>query len=163
MKIEGSCYCGAISYSAQSHTPYPYMQCYCNFCRKTAGSGGYGVNIMAQADSLIISHKQDLKFHYGMEHDPNTGELKQNINRRNFCRHCGSPLWAADPRWPQWIYPFATSVDTPLPKPPEIVHIMLDFALPWLNIPSGSEHRHFKRYPDESIEQWHQRFGLYLN
>ena len=161
MKIEGSCYCGAVKFSAITHTPYPYMRCYCSFCRKTSGSGGYGINIMAQAESLVVEGEDNLAFHHGMEHDPKTDELVKNQNRRYFCRHCGSPLWAADPRWGEWIYPFASSIATDLPRPPEIVHIMLDFAVQWVEIPSGAGHRHFKRYPDESILAWHKRHGLY--
>lgn len=161
MKIEASCYCGAVTFSATSHTPYPYMRCYCSLCRKTSGSAGYGINIMAQADSLQISGADALAWHFGFEHDPVTDALRQNRNRRHFCARCGSPLWAADPRWPQWFYPYAGSVDTPLPEPPEQVHIMLDFVAPWVRVPQGQGHRHFCRYPDESIEAWHKRHGLY--
>ncbi|MGD8558760.1 MAG: GFA family protein [Gammaproteobacteria bacterium] len=163
MKIEGSCYCQAVRYSVESYTLYPYMRCYCSFCRKTGGSGGYGINIMARADSLSIEGEQSLYYHHGMEHDPDTDALVENENRRYFCRHCGSPLWSADPRWGQWIYPFAGSVDTPLPKPPELVHIMLDFAAPWVEVPTGDGHRHFQRYPDESVQQWHERYGLLVD
>ena len=38
--LEGSCRCGAVHFSVQSHTPYPYQLCYCAICRKTAGGGG---------------------------------------------------------------------------------------------------------------------------
>lgn len=161
MKITSSCYCKSISFTAISHTPCPYMRCYCSFCRKTGGSGGYGINIMADADSLSVQGKEFLSFHYGMEHDPDTDELKENQNKRYFCSRCGSPLWAHDPRWAEWIYPFASSIDTGLLKPPEIVHIMLDFAAPWIVIPEGANQRCFNRYPDESILQWHRRHGLY--
>jgi hypothetical protein len=161
MDIIGSCYCSAVSFSAISYTPYPYMRCYCSFCRKTSGSGGYGINIMAQAESLSIKGEKHLHFHFAKEHDPKTDELIENKNRRYFCRHCGSPLWTADPRWSDSIYPFASAVNTPLPQPPEIVHIMLDFAASWVEIPSGDKHIHFKRYPQESILAWHKRHGLY--
>ena len=161
MSIDGSCYCGEVKFSAISHTPYPYMRCYCSFCRKTSGSGGYGINIMAQADSLSVYGQSKLAFHHGMQHDPDTDKLIPGEGKRFFCRDCGSPLWAADPRWPEWIYPYASAVETPLPSPPEIVHIMLEFAAPWVEIPSGEGHRQFDRYPDESIEQWHKRHGLY--
>ncbi len=161
MQITGSCYCGAVRYRALSHTPCPYLRCYCNFCRKTGGSGGYGVNIMAEADSLQVEGEAALHYHHGREHDPVTDELKQNSNRRYFCRHCGSPLWSADRRWAQWIYPFAGAIDSPLPVPPEIVHIMLDFKAAWVELPAGAGHRHFRRYPDQSILEWHRRHGLY--
>ena len=36
MRLEGSCRCGAISFSVDSHTPYPYQRCYCSICRKSA-------------------------------------------------------------------------------------------------------------------------------
>ena len=137
MKIKGSCYCGAVSYTANSVTPYPYIHCYCSFCRKTAGSGGYGINIMAEAPTLTITGEDNLVFHHGKDHDPETDELVENENKRYFCKHCGSPMWAADPRWGEWIYPFASSIDTTLPKPPEILHIMLDFAAPWLTVPTS--------------------------
>ena len=26
--LDGSCRCGAISFSVDSHTPYPYQRCY---------------------------------------------------------------------------------------------------------------------------------------
>lgn len=161
MNIEGSCYCGQVKFSTISHTPYPYMRCYCSFCRKTSGSGGYSINIMAQADSLSVYGQGKLAFHRGMQHDPDTDKLIPGEGKRFFCRDCGSPLWAVDPRWPEWIYPYASAVETPLPSPPEIVHIMLEFAASWVEIPSGERHRQFDRYPDESIEQWHKRHGLY--
>jgi hypothetical protein len=31
------------------------MQCYCSICRKTAGGGGYAINIMGQAATLQVS------------------------------------------------------------------------------------------------------------
>ena len=54
MEIKGSCYCGRVNFTAVSKTPYPYMRCYCSICRKTAGGGGYAINIMAQADTFKV-------------------------------------------------------------------------------------------------------------
>jgi len=162
MKLVGGCYCGVVSFSVMSHTPYPYMRCYCSFCRSTSGSGGYGINIMAEADTLAVEGEQFLSSHHGKYHDKVTDELVESPGLRYFCSTCGSPLWAADPRWPQWIYPYASAVHTPLPTPPEAVHIMLDFRAPWVEVPTGVTHRHFDRYPDESIADWHRRLGLYI-
>lgn len=161
MKLKGCCYCEAVSFEVISHTPYPYMRCYCNYCRKTSGSGGFGINIMAEAGTLVMSGEQHLGSHHGFYHDADTDELIESPGVRYFCRECGSPLWAADPRWSQWIYPFASAIQTPLPIPPETFHIMLDFKPLWVEVPHGEEHVHFGRYPDESIEDWHRRHGLY--
>ena len=162
LKLEAGCYCKAIRFSALSHTPYPYMRCYCSFCRTTSGSGGYGINIMAEADTLSVIGEESLGFHHGKYHDEDTDELKQSPGLRYFCRDCGSPLWAADPRWPQWIYPYASAIHSPLPVPPESVHILLDFKAPWVVVAAGENHCHFDRYPDESIVDWHYRHGLYI-
>ncbi len=162
LELEGGCYCRAVSFTALSHTPYPYMRCYCEFCRTTSGSGGYGINIMAEADSMVVTGESHLASVHGKYHDSETDELVVSPGQRNFCRECGSPLWASDPRWPQWVYPYASAVHTPLPVPLEQVHIMLDFKAPWVEVPTGENHQHFNRYPDESIEDWHRRHGLYI-
>src|SRR5258708_5466177 len=60
MRLEGSCRCGAISFSVDSHTPYPYQRCYCSICRKSAGGGGYAINIMGLADTLKVKGKSAL-------------------------------------------------------------------------------------------------------
>jgi hypothetical protein len=61
MRLEGSCRCGAISFSVDSHTPYPYQRCYCSICRKSAGGGGYAINIMGLADTLKVKGKSALR------------------------------------------------------------------------------------------------------
>ena len=66
----------------------------------------------------------------------------------------------ADPRWPEWVYPFASAIDTALPKPPEEVEIMLRFAAPWAEMPSGRTHTRFREYPDEGIADWHAKRRL---
>jgi len=161
MLIEGSCYCRRVRFSAESSTPYPYMRCYCSICRKTAGGGGYAINIMAQADTFKFEGEEHLAFHQAhVEDEEAPGKMVTSPAKRYFCRHCGSALWVADPRWAQWVYPFASAIDTPLPTPPETVHIMLDFAAPWVEIPKGTGHRQFARYPDEGIAEWHMRLRL---
>lgn len=91
--------------------------------------------------------------------DPST--VVTSPGQRNFCGRCGTALWLYDPRWPELVHPFASAIDTPLPRAPERVRIMLDFATPWCEIPDGENERHFARYPDESLADWHRRHGLY--
>ncbi len=88
---------------------------------------------------------------------------KKSVAERHFCKNCASYLWAFDPTWPQWIYPFASSIDTELPKPPDRVNFMLNYAASWCDIPHRKRDTNLPEYPNESIEDWHKKRGLYLN
>jgi hypothetical protein len=161
MHLEGSCYCGKVKFTCVSQTPYPYMRCYCSICRKSTGGGGYAINILAQYDSMKITGREHLGSFHGKTDDPdNPGEMLESPGKRFFCKHCGSALWAYDERWAEWIYPNASCIDTPLPTPPELTHIMLDFKAPWCEAEIGENDKHFDRYPEESIVDWHQRLNL---
>ena len=64
---------------------------------------------------------------------------------RHFCKKCGSPLWLWDRRWPELIHPHASAIDTPLPKPPEVVEAALEYAANWVDVPKGKKHVHCHR------------------
>lgn len=160
MLLEGSCHCGCISYSVDSPHPYPFNLCYCSICRKTAGGGGYAINLSAVNDTLKIKGKEYIAVYQAMIEVEETSELVQSPSQRHFCSRCGSALWSWDPRWPELIHPFASSIDTALPVAPEHTHLMLDFKAPWVEIHESRGDLSFPRYPDESIAEWHQRLAL---
>src|SRR5579863_8796646 len=103
MQLEGSCHCGAVSFTVESTTPYPYMRCYCSICRKTGGGGGYAINIMGDANTLKVEGEEHVHVYQAMLPDER-GEVKRSEARRHFCRECGSALWLFDPRWAEWVY-----------------------------------------------------------
>jgi hypothetical protein len=160
MKLEGSCHCRAVKFTVESHTPYPYMRCYCSICRKTAGGGGYAINIMGIARSLRVRGRKFVSVFHARLRDTANARGSRSPGRRHFCAKCGSALWVWDPRWPEWVYPFASAIDTPLPKPPEIQEIMLDSAVSWSRIPRSQRARRFHEYPREGIADWHAKRGL---
>ena len=156
MLLEGSCHCGAVRFSLESATPRPFMRCYCSICRKTAGGGGYAINLGGDAATLRIEGEEHLSVYRARiepEGEPSTG-------RRHFCRHCGSALWVFDPSWPDLVHPFASAIDTPLPLPPERVHILLDSKANWVTVPDGPSEVHYEHYPSDSLAEWHDRYGL---
>jgi len=157
MLLEGSCHCGAVRFSVESHTPQPYMRCYCSICRKTAGGGGYAINIMGDTATLKVEGEDDVSVY-----QVKMADGAESPVRRHFCRRCGTALWAFDPRWDHWVYPFASAIDTPLPTPPERVHLLLNSAAPWVQVPEGPGETCFDEYPEESIEDWHKRRGLWV-
>jgi hypothetical protein len=154
MLLGGSCHCGAVRFRVESPEPYPFMRCYCSICRKTAGGGGYAINLGALSDTLEVEGEKNVSVYQARI------EGKVSPDRRHFCGVCGSALWVYDPNWPELVHPFASAIDTPLPKPPGRDHIMLDYAAPWCEIPSGPDERLFPEFPDESLADWHQKHGL---
>jgi hypothetical protein len=161
MQLDGSCHCGAVRFSLSSRTPYPYQLCYCSICRKTAGGGGFAINIMGEAATMAIKGKQHLRVYRVKLGHTRSGRRQLSSARRNFCGRCGSALWVWDPSWPELIHPFASAIDTPLPRAPERVHLMLGSAASWVPVPRGRRETHYDEYPADSIEDWHKARGLY--
>ena len=60
MRLEGSCRCGEVRFALASHTPQPYQLCYCSICRKTAGGGGYAINLAGVANTLEVLGRDSL-------------------------------------------------------------------------------------------------------
>lgn len=158
MLLQGSCHCGAVSFSVESAHPYPYNICYCSICRKTTGGGGFAINLGASSNSMKISGKQHIKTYRAKIENANGGS--ESPAERKFCEKCASALWVWDPRWPELVHPFASAIDTELPKPPEKTHLMLTSKATWVEPNIGKQDKEFDEYPDESIAEWHQRHGV---
>lgn len=159
--LEGSCRCGAVRFSVDSHTPHPYQRCYCSICRKTAGGGGYAINIMGDADTLTVEGGETIGI-YHAEIDRG-GHCETSSGERRFCTRCATALWLSDPAWPELVHPFASAIDTDLPVPPESVHLMLRFKASWVVPQVGEGDQCFEDYPEESIEDWHRSRGLWID
>jgi len=54
-------------------------------------------------------------------------------------------------------YPFASAIDTPLPKPKRVVCIMLKYKASWAHVPSSEEADLFDEYGGGSIKSWHEK------
>lgn len=152
MKLEGSCYCGAVKFRMESTHPYPFNLCYCSVCRKTAGGGGFAINLSGQSGTMQVEGKTTI-YHARIDGETSPTE-------RHFCGRCGSALWLYDKRWPELIHPFASAIDSELPKPPERTHLMLGSKAGWVEVRVDPQDRRFDEYPDESIAEWHERLGL---
>ena len=161
MQLEGSCHCGKVKFTVQSAQPVPFMRCYCSICRKTAGGGGYSINLGAIARSMKVTGKRSLRIYRAQL--PNIGGrsgTRVSGARRYFCSHCGSSLWAWDPTWPELVHPHASAIDTPLAGPPENVHCMVGSKAPWVTIEGSPGDPRFDQYPSMSLAQWHESHGL---
>ncbi len=158
--LEGSCRCRAVVFTCDSHAPVPYQLCYCSICRKTAGGGGYAINLSAVASSLRIEGRVAVGV-YRAKIDDADGHCTTSTGQRSSCMRCAAALWLYDPEWPELLHPFASAIDTELPPAPARTHIMLDFKPAW--VPLGASPQDILRPggPDESIEEWHRRHGFW--
>ena len=157
MHLSGSCHCGAVRFSVEAPHPYPFNLCYCSICRKTAGSGGFAIQLGALNDTLKVDGEANVQSFHAILHDEGDA---QSPGVRTFCARCGSALWLWDPRWPELVHPHAGAIDTPLPVPPERTHLMLASRAPWVEPCLGPDDKTFDRYPDESLAEWHRRLGV---
>ena len=162
IQLEGSCRCGAVRFSVASHTPHPYQLCYCSICRKTAGGGGFAINLMGDAETLKVRGRRHVGIFRARIEDEK-GRCHTSSGRRHFCKNCATALWLADPEWPELMHPFASAIDTRLPAPPSKVHVMLKFKLSWVKPHFGRGDARFRKYPNLSIEQWHRKRGLWID
>lgn len=149
MQLAGSCFCGAVSLTVETTTPYPYRRCYCARCRKTAGGTGAAANVLAQSSTLRVEGGEHL-----------TEFAAADTTRTRFCSRCGSAMYLTIDAAPDFVYPFASAIDTPLPEPPERVHVFTSEAPAWARPPSGRDDLTVERNTNESIEGWHRRKGL---
>ena len=90
--LEASCRCGAVHFSVESHTPYPYQLCYCSICRKTAGGGGFAINLMGDAGTLKLRGRKAIGIFRAKTEDED-GHCHTSTGRRHFCTRCATALW----------------------------------------------------------------------
>jgi len=154
MELKGSCHCGAVKFSVDAYAPVPFLRCYCSICRKTAGGGGYAINLGARFDTLKVTGEKNI----GMFHARIDG--RKSSAERRFCKKCGSALWVWDKHWPELVHPFASAIDTDLPVPPSQVHMMLGSKANWVRVDAKRGEQQLEEYPDQSLEDWHRKHGL---
>ncbi|MGX5831454.1 GFA family protein [Mesorhizobium sp. 43Arga] len=161
--LKGSCRCNAVRFEVESHTPVPFMLCYCSICRKQQGGGGFAINLGADYETLNIRGKRSLGVYRAEIEDDEHPHCEVSTGERNFCRKCGSALWLYDPTWPELVHPFASAIDSDLPQPPEKVHLMLKYKANWVEPDIGRGDKTFDVYPAESIADWHKRTGMWVD
>ena len=144
MHLEGSRHCASVKFSVEAAHPVPFMRC-------SAGGGGYAINLGADFKTLKVRGKRYLRVYEAQI--AKGGKTVPSTARRHFCVRCGSALWLFDPTWPELVHPHASAIDTPLPKPPQNVHLMLGSKAPWVEVEGLPGDPRFDGYPDMSLAE----------
>jgi hypothetical protein len=124
--------------------------CSCRRCRKVAGSIGAAANVLAEADTLEVTG----------EVTPTRYEHPTEPIVSTFCGRCGTQLLLEIPAFPQWVYPFASAIDTPLPRPPHFVFVRTAERPEWSPAIGSPDDPSFEANTEESMADWHARLGL---
>lgn len=141
----------------------PYQLCYCSICRKQQGGGGFAVNLGADTRTLQVSGEDKIGLYRAGIEDDEHRTCEVSTGERRFCTACGSARsWLYDPTWPELVHPFASAIDSPLPKPPSRVHLMLKYKAAWVEPCIGEGDATFDLYPEELIADWHRRNGMWV-
>lgn len=149
-----------MRFTLRSAHPYPFNLCYCSICRKTAGGGGYAINLGGEYSTLQVQGEEKITIYRANLLNEDNGTVEQSLAQRYFCRVCGSALWIWDPRWPALVHPFASAIDSDLPVPPERTHLMVAYKASWVELRAGRSDKVFDEFPNESIAEWHRRLEL---
>ena len=121
MKVNGSCHCGEITFTADVD-PSRVMTCHCTDCQVLSGTP------FRTIVAVPIG-----KFH--MHGSPKTYiKIAQSGNRRAqvFCPNCGSPIYAGDPDEPKVVMLRVGLIEQRAELKPS-AQIWMHSAMPWLD------------------------------
>lgn len=135
MKVNGSCHCGAVSFTAEAD-PSRTMVCHCTDCQILSGAP-YRAVVAVAYDALAVDGKTKSYV-----------KVAQSGNRRAqvFCPECGTPLWATAPENPTSVILRLGCVEQRNSFEPA-VQIWAHSALSWVtalgSVPGSSEQQAF--------------------
>jgi len=113
---------------------------------------------MGLRKTLKVRGKRHLRVHHARVREPSK-PTRVSKGQRWFCGECGSHLYLLDDRWPNRVWPNVAAIDTPLPKAPEHVYLMVKSKASWVPDRLLEKGDRFPKYPNVSIADWHQRRG----
>jgi hypothetical protein len=122
MKLEGSCFCGAIKFETNTAASR-VTHCHCIHCRRISGAPFLTYAEFKYADFTFTS---------GTPAQYNT---RPEVTRQ-FCSHCGTQLTYRDSEYPHLIHVTIGSFDQSERLIPQD-HIWSDRMLPWLQMDDG--------------------------
>ena len=119
LPMEGGCACGKIRYSC---TAEPLLMANCN-CRDCQYASGNGHSTVFAVPVSAVTIEGEAKYY-------ETRSDQGNVVRRGFCADCGSPLFAGNDKFKDFIAIKAASLDDPSWFKP-VVDIWMSSAQPW--------------------------------
>ena len=118
-RVPGSCFCGAVRFSAQLPTLF-CGHCHCSMCRRSHGAGYVTWFAVPRAQFVLESGEAELARFRSSDH-----------GTRSFCRRCGSSLFCESTRHPDQIDIVLANTHGPIDRPPQF-HVYFDDRADWV-------------------------------
>ena len=123
-KVPGSCFCGAVRFSAQLPSLF-CGHCHCSMCRRSHGAGYVTWFAVPRAQFVLESGEAELARFRSSDH-----------GTRSFCRRCGSSLFCESTRHPDQIDIVLANTHGPIDRPPQF-HVYFDDRADWVVVNDG--------------------------
>jgi len=163
MKLEGSCHCGAVKFTVQSHTPYPYMRCYLldlpqDRWRRRLRDQHHGPR---RSRSPCAARNSSACFARAIRDKANPPRHALGRSPALLCENAAGALWVWDPALDGLGVPVRVGDRHTVTEAAGGAgdHARLRRAVGGA-IPKGRGHTHFGEYPEEGIADWHAKRGL---
>jgi hypothetical protein len=124
LEVSGSCYCGAVRFTARFPTRF-VAHCHCRNCQRAHGAPMVTWAGVVDERFRLESGEAEL-----IAYATDTGAT------RSFCRVCGTTLFYRSPRWPGEVHVAAVNFDGPLDREPQ-AHVYADRAPSWCPMREG--------------------------
>src|ERR1700730_1861561 len=102
-KLAGGCLCGAVRYEINGKPKFT-VSCHCRHCQYVSGGAPTHAVIMRSEDVIIT--KGAAREHWALSE-------KGNRIARLFCERCGTPLFAKNETYPEFLPVKVGSLDDP--------------------------------------------------
>jgi len=119
-KLAGGCLCGAVRYEINGKPKFT-VSCHCRHCQYVSGGAPTHAVIMRSEDVIIT--KGAAREHWALSE-------KGNRIARLFCERCGTPLFAKNETYPEFLPVKVGSLDDPSFFRPQ-ANIWTKSARPW--------------------------------
>lgn len=117
--ITGSCFCKTIQYQISATIPMA-VNCHCNNCKKISGGAFSSLAVVKENRLEITSGKESLT----------AFQLSENLEKQ-FCSHCGTPIFNRNNHYPGRCMVALGSLDDPAVVTPS-VNVHCENQLSWV-------------------------------
>jgi hypothetical protein len=179
MTLQGSCQCGAVEFTVESHTPVAYVgksggyngSCnlggIANSLKMTKGLSeikyvvlfcqSIGLDILSGTSPTNFESSQEVHSYKGSRQTHGRNMYLSTLFLRQLLHHAmalGYDLGRPDP-------PLHSAIDTELPVPDELVCVRGDSKPKYVRWPEGKKEVQ-DGFGEESIESWHKKHGFWV-